>query len=410
MRTIIGSMRTSPGVTARRLLGHLIHDGPAHRADISRALGVSRTTVTNLVSGLTDADVLLTLDRDGRTEAAGDLDRPPLKQRLGISPRRGVLVSVVCRMMSTAIVVGSLDGRRLGSAEQECSREQTGDEKLAHAGVLLHELLAECDVDASEILRLHLAVNTQCDRESGEVLAQEAAGPWQGVNPKHEASRWSPAPLILENTARLVGLAEYLALPEPRPRSLVYVHLSWGITLGQVVNGEIIGGSHGGAGELGHVSIDPMGLPCACGSRGCLALYTGLDAITERLRAALGAGAGMSDAVEALTEGSHACSTIFADAGETIGRAVAMVCNVVDPDAIVLGGELAPAGPALSSAVWTSLQRRALPLVTNTLDLTLATTAQDPYAAGDAALRAMREDDSLVDELVDELVDAALTR
>lgn len=390
-------MRTSPGATARRLLSHLIREGPTHRADLSRGLGVSRTTVTNLAAELTEASVLAPLDRDGPVAAATSPDRPQLKQQLGISARRGVLVSVVCRMTSTAIVVGTLDGRLLGSSGQDCPRDQTGHERMRRAGVLLDELLTGCEVEPTEILRLHLAVNTQCDRESGEVIAEQAAGPWRGVNPKQEASRWTPAPVIIENTARLAGLAEYHALSAPRPRSLVYVHLSWGITMGQVVDGEIVTGSHGGAGELGHVSIDPMGPPCACANRGCLMLYTGLDVITERIQAVLGPGTGIQDAVE---QSCHACSTIFADAGETVGRALAMVCNVVDPDAIVLGGELASAGSELGDAVWGSLRRRALPLVTRTLDLSVATTAADPCAAGVAALRAMRSDAALVDELV----------
>lgn len=393
-------MRTSPGVTAQRLLGHLIHEGPAYRADLSRALGVSRTTVTNLVTELTDSGVLAALDRNPGSAATPGHERSVLKQSIGISPDRGVLVSVVLRMTSTAVVIGSLDGRVLEASVKACARDQPGLQRMDDARSLLDQALAACGTGAGQVLRLHLAVNTQCDRESGEVITEHAAGLWRGINPKQIATGWSPAPVLVENTARLTGLAEYHALRLPRPASLVYVHLSWGVTMGQVVDGEVLSGSHGGAGEIGHVSIDPMGPPCACGNRGCLMLYAGLDTVMERIRATLGVHAGIDDAIAAVAAGSHACSTIIADAGQHVGEALAMVCNVVDPDAIVVGGELAATGRLLLDAVRAAVLRRSLPLVTRRLDLTLAGTAEDPFAAGRSAVTSMRTDGASSGELI----------
>lgn len=393
-------MRTRTGATSRRLLGHLIERGPAHRADLSRALGVSRTTVTNLATSLTDSGVLIQLERDVPGATSNGTDRRPLKQQLAISASCGVLASVVFRMTSIAVTVGTLDGRILTTDTTALLRDAPGPERMDQARELFERMLEKLELAAADVLRLHLAVNTQCDRESGEVIAEQAAGPWRGMNPKQVAQQWTPAEVVIENTARLTGLAEYQALGAPGPRSLVYVHLSWGVTMGQVVDGEIISGSHGGAGELGHVSIDPMGPPCACANRGCLMLYAGLDTVTERLRAVLGPEVGVADAVAAIAEGSQSCTTIIEDVGESVGRALAMVCNVVDPDVIVLGGELAAAGDLLSDAVQASVRRRALPLVTRRLDVATATTTEDLHASGQAALSAMRADLPLVDELL----------
>lgn len=395
-------MRTIPGATARRLIRHLITDGPSHRADLSRALGVSRTTVTNLVAELTESGVLLPLDHG--TAAPRSSDRPPLKQQLGISTDCGVLASAVFRMTSVTLALGTLDGRLLGTCTEQFSRDLTGDERMEIGRALLTEVLASCDLDADQVVQMHLAVNTQCDRESGEVITQQAAGPWRGVNPRFLAEQWTPARVHLENTARLAGLAEYRALGDPGPRSLVYVHLAWGVTMGQVVDGVIVPGSHGGAGELGHVSIDPMGLPCDCGNRGCLTHYAGLDAVVARIRAVLGEDSGVPEAVTAIAEGSQACATIIEDAGESVGKALAMVCNVIDPDVIVLGGELATTGAVLSEAVRAEVRRRALPLVTRRLDITTASTAADLEAPGRAALAALRDDTELVTELVETIL------
>ena len=77
------------------------------------------------------------------------------------------------------------------------------------------------------------------------------------------------------------------------------------------------------------------------------------------------------------------------------------MCNVIDPDVIVLGGELATTGAVLSEAVRAEVRRRALPLVTRRLDITTASTAADLEAPGRAALAALRDDTELVTELVE---------
>ena len=135
-------MRTNPGATSRRLLGHLISGGPAHRADISRALGVSRTTVTNLVADLTGSGVLVPLQGDEPAPPVADALRPPLKQQLGISVAHGVLVSVVFRMTSVTVTVGTLDGRVLAADTVAIERAALGEDRMDTAHSLLQRVLA----------------------------------------------------------------------------------------------------------------------------------------------------------------------------------------------------------------------------------------------------------------------------
>src|SRR5699024_10225380 len=111
---------------------------------------------------------------------------------------------------------------------------------------------------------------------------------------------------------------------------------------------------------------------------------------TERIRATLGEEATFTDAIEAVAQGSHACATILEDTGETVGRALAMVCNVVDPDAIVLGGDLALAGPVVADAVHTAVRRRAPPRTRRAPPRTCWATPHAPRRAWHAAPHAPR--------------------
>lgn len=369
-----------------RVVATLISRGPMHRADLARALGVSRTTVTNLVATLLEAGLVEEEPGDG------------LKSKLFVSGAHGVLVSVVFRIRETMAAVGSPDGRILAFDTRPVSADAPGSQRLQGASSMLVELLDGLggpDVDSA-----HVAVNTQVDTRSGAVLGGEASSMWAGHNPRDELARvLGGARVELENTARLMGLVEHLAEHE-RANNLVYVSLARGVTLGQVLLGRIIQGSHGGAGELGHVSIDPEGPPCACANKGCLMQYVGEAAVLARAEAILGPGATITDLVTAAHDGSHACRSVITDVGVSLGRALVAVCNLMDPDVISIGGDLAAAGDLLVDPVERTVRDYALPLVTTDLRVVTAEASTDPRAVVGAGIHILREDATLVREIV----------
>ena len=146
-------------------------------------------------------------------------------------------------------------------------------------------------------------------------------------------------------------------------RDLVMLALGTGVGGAVMFDGRLVVGARNGAGEIGHMVLDPGGPPCGCGSRGCLEAYAGargLLAEARRRAAAAEAGAGLRDLVEARGEdletrdlcdlaraGDAEAAALFRDTGMILGVAVGNLINVLDPEKIIIGGGVAQAGDLL---------------------------------------------------------------
>lgn len=378
--------------TKERALAALITEGPMHRADLARFLDVSRTTVTNLTQALMSEGIL--------EPGTGATMKAPIR----IAPAAGVLVSVVFRLRDTFVALGSLDGRDITLRSVQQDPLDRGADRLVAAVKLARGLLG--DADEPRVLMCHVAVNTQIDVRTGEVMGGEASLMWTGVNPMTTMNEALGAPVAVENTARLLALTEHLAHGGGKARNLIYVHLSYGVTMGQVVDGAIAQGSHGGAGELGHMSIDRDGLPCECANRGCLMQYVDEKAVLVRARAILGPDATLASLLASVAQGSRPCRSLLGDVGTELGEALVNVCHLLDPDVIIVGGALAAAGEWLVAPVREAISRRALPLNSRGLEVTAATaTSEQEFVA--ASLHSLRNDVRHVEDMVSRVCGSA---
>lgn len=369
-----------------RVLAQIIQSGPLHRADLARILGVSRTTLTNLAQSLIESGILAEEESDG------------IKTKLYLPKRLGVMLSVAFSIRHTAMLLTALDGRVLGSKVQSVEPHETGFRRYSAARSVLIDLLE--GLGTPPIAAVHIAVNTQVDTRSGAVLGAQASRMWQGMNPLEGfAVIAKEAPILVENTARLMGLVQS-RVTNHQLNNFVYVDLSYGVTLGHIVNGQIAHGSHGGAGELGHVSIDPNGLPCECGNRGCLMQYVGEEAVMRRAKMLRSA----PDSIEALiAAGSdpqsqgfdHAAVSLQTDLGESLGQALVVVCHILDPDVIMLGGKLAASEQFVAAARRVVLQR-ALPLTTSNIEICAASQLDHELQTVQAGIDVLRGSEDVV--------------
>lgn len=372
--------------TSDRIIDALMLHGPAHRAELARVLEVSRTSVTNAVDELRRAGVV-----DVPARAA---DRSTLKDAVRLTVGFGVAATIVVDYHHTIVGIGTLDGELLAHTVREYAPVVMGRERLQDVPALVVELMEQAGEDA--VLRCaHLAVNTQADRETGEVLGGSASARWADVNPKRLLEETLGVPVKLENTARLLALAEHLVRVPRSTSDLVYVQLSYGVAMGHVVDGVIIGGGHGGAGELGHVSIDREGRPCSCANRGCLMQYVGSDALLEDVRAVLGADADIDTLIHAAHEGNFACQNLLKRFGRLIGEPLASVCNLIEPSLLVIGGALNDAGRPFLDAITEEIRARALPLASRHLRVEAAYAQGDVEVILAAGLRALRDADDV---------------
>ncbi len=171
-------------------------------------------------------------------------------------------------------------------------------------------------------------------------------------------------PVTVENEANLAALAERWDGAAHDLASFVHVTGEVGVGAGIVIDGELYRGSRGFAGEIGHITVAPGGARCACGAQGCLETLAGIESLRERAGMARPDGVGELAVAEALAERAAASdpATLAAvdEAGAALGMALAAAINLLDLEAVVLGGSFTPLGPWLVPRVRAALAERVL--------------------------------------------------
>lgn len=225
------------------------------------------------------------------------------------------------------------------------------------------------------------------DRVHGVVETSPNLPEWEGFPLAARLSAATGARVRLANDANAFGLAEAAFGAGRGHRLVVLLTLGTGIGGCIMEEGRVRDGAHGFAAEPGHMSIVMNGQPCPCGGVGCLERYVGGRAIVERARAGVESGVTDGallrwvgarlpdltprDVFDAALEGDEFCHRLFAEAGRALGFGLVNLVNLLDPDAVILGGGVALAGDLLLSPARRVLQqhsmvaRRRMPVVTD---------------------------------------------
>ncbi|WP_121750396.1 ROK family transcriptional regulator [Streptomyces sp. E2N166] len=336
----------------RRNLARVMHtvsaEGPLSRAAVASRIGLTRAAVSTLVDELVRSGLLEELgpERPGRVGRPGSALAVSAHGPAGIGAEVGVDHLAVCavdlrgRVRSRVVRYGSNRGR-------------SPEPVLEQLTVLVRQVVAEVEAEGLWPAGLAVAVPGLVARDARTVVRAPNLD-W------HDADLGAllpgVLPLTVANEANFGALAE-LWLGDGTPRDFLHVSAEIGIGAAVVVDGRLLRGTRGFAGELGHVPVRPDGPECACGGRGCLEQYAGEKAV---LRAAgvepgedrVGLLAGRAAA------GDEAVRRALHEAGTALGIALTGAVNLLDPEGVVLGGALAGLAPWLLPSLRDELARR----------------------------------------------------
>lgn len=279
----------------------------------------------------------------------------------------------------TNIVVGLVpeDGGVPAALRVRATRSMKGaDDAVGHIARLAREAVSEVRQRAGTPPRV-IGVGVGCpgpvDREEGMVLDAFNLG-WDAFPLRDRLEEALELPVVLENDANCAAWGEWWQGAGRPFRSMVCLTLGTGIGGGLVVEGELIRGVTGTAGEVGHMTIALAGRRCACGNDGCLEAYASGPAIAARAREGLEAGAesallelvaGDLDRItavtvyEALVQGDAYARGVMGETAKILGVGVANILNVLNPEAVIIVGGVTRAGEYLFAPLRAEVRRRA---------------------------------------------------
>ncbi|MEU7581582.1 ROK family transcriptional regulator [Streptomyces sp. NPDC041068] len=336
----------------RRNLSRVMHTvaahGPLSRAAVASRIGLTRAAVSTLVDELIRSGLLDELgpERPGRVGRPGSALAVSARGPVGIGAEVGVDHLAVCAVD----LRGETRARIVRPAR---NRGRSPVPVLEELAVLVERVSDEVRRSGLPPAGLAVAVPGLVARNTHTVVRAPNLG-WHDVDlgPLLRTA----LPLTVDNEANFGALAE-LWLEGESPEDFLHVSAEIGIGAALVVDGRLLRGTHGFAGELGHVPVRPEGPACPCGGRGCLEQYAGEEAV---LRAA-GLDPG-EDRVALLAEraaaGDKEVRKALRGAGTALGIALTGAVNLLDPRAVVLGGALSRLAPWLLPALEGELTQR----------------------------------------------------
>ncbi|WP_166844417.1 ROK family transcriptional regulator [Isoptericola sp. BMS4] len=327
--------------------------GSLTQIELAGVTGLSPATVSNIVKELTAAGVLHTAHstRNGRRALQVTLAR-------GL----GLVAGVHFGTRSLRVSLADASMRVLADQRMPLAPDHRADTGLQRAALLVREMLLDVDAAPDELLGVGVGVPAPVDVRTGRIATVGMMRGWDEVDVGGTLSDDLGAPVHVDNDANLGALAEARSGAGAGHDAVAYLRVSHGIGGGIVLGGRIVHGRGGVAGEIGHVTIDENGPICRCGNRGCLETFAGAGVLLAMLSESRGPLT-LRDVIDAARAGDPGCRRVLFDAGQHLGVATASLCNLVDPEIVVVGGQLADAGEILLGPMRTVVEQRTMPSV-----------------------------------------------
>lgn len=356
-RHLRGAQRLREGNRADVLV-RLREHGPASRATLARELGMSPTTAASLVDELLTAGLVM----ETPATPQGGRGRPARLVAATTPPGLVAGIDIGRRHLRIALAdhASQVLAEHVVDIEPDRDRERTTEDALE----LVAQLLEGVDDPSGELDAVGVGLPGPLQSDTGTVTTGTILPEWVGYDIVAVLHERLAVPVAIDNDANLGMLGESRHGRARGANDAVYIKVSSGIGCGMLLDGDLYRGAAGTAGELGHTVIDPAGPVCRCGSRGCLETVASVPALLEALGPALGHGADLEEVFDRAAAGERACLRALNDMGQAVGRGIAVVCNVLNPQAVIVGGPLAAAGEVFFDAVQSTVGATAVPQAT----------------------------------------------
>jgi predicted NBD/HSP70 family sugar kinase len=347
------------GRNEQRLLAALERSAGLKRSDLARVLDLPASTVSGLVHDLAGRGLVVEQACEPDARQTG---RPARLVQLA-GPRRAIgVLAWSAGMLQVAVAGYGGEVHALHAVETD-AQDVHG---VVDAGLaLLDEALTQAEVSRDALASVVLGVpgpfqrGVGAPREPLRAGRQRHAG-WLRDDPSADLAQRLGVPALVENDANLGALGEHAFGAAAGLDSFVFLRWGQGIGAGLVLNGRLYRGATGFAGELSHVQVRDDGPLCSCGSRGCLRTLLG-PSLAELVQPAYGRALTFGEVADRADHGEPASRRMLGDLGRTLGRPLADLCTLLNPQAIVLDGALGVAGPHIAVGIREMLDRHAAP-------------------------------------------------
>jgi predicted NBD/HSP70 family sugar kinase len=343
-----GNPSTSRALNRRLILNLLRNNGPMPRAEIATVTGLSPAAVTFVINELIGEAYVI--EGEAQTGATG---RRPIP--VDINYDGHLAVGFKLRQHSIDCVLTDLATTPIVSLSAPVA--DTGAHGMVDAITRsIPELLSKAKRESDAIIGIGVSIPGEVDAANGVCIQSPRFG-WHNLPFADILGEKVHVPVWIDDDVNAFTVAQRLFGAGRQYKNFVTLAVGTGIGSSLVVNGELFRGSHGAAGKLGHITAVEGGRLCECGRRGCLMAHAAEPAMVEDWGRAKGFEATRADFAAAIDEKDEKAIAVMTAAGEMIGRHLADLVNLFDPEVVVAGGESMQFGDAILEPIKAAMEK-----------------------------------------------------
>ena len=388
----VGDQESLRQINLSTVLTHLRQNAPISRATLAEITGLNRATITRLVRELIEHGFVR--ETGFQSLRAG---RPSIL--LQLNPEAGCIVGAEIEVKFGSVILTDLAARVLWREEVDFGDQDDPEVVLSSISRLIRRAISRASETNRHILGLGMSLPGLVD-VTGGILLFAPNMRWSDVPVKQWLEKEFDIPIYVDNKANMAALAESYFGSARNSESVLYINITAGVGAGIVLNQRIMPGVSGLAGEVGHMTINPTGPKCNCGSYGCWETYVSALAVFRRVQDCILQGEASQLAevvregferitiplmVEAARQGDRVALEAFEETGYYLGVGLANLINTFNPQKVVLGGYVTQANEFLYPVIQKTVQERALRWPREAADIVVATYLNDASLMGAVA-------------------------
>ena len=337
-----------------RVVRVLSERGAVSANEIARATGLSRSTISQALTELRNARVIVEATAQGAARGVG---RPAAS--FALNPRAGVCLGLHLSLDEIRYVAADVSHSVIFEKTVPLGRDYAPGPAVDATRKALRAACREAGISWSHVIGVGVSFSGPVAPD-GRVQRASIIPTWAGVNLREVFEPALEKPIFADNESNCSAIAEMTWGAAAGVEDFVLFKIDIGVGGAIVAGGRVLSGVAGAGGEFGHMTLDPQGELCRCGNRGCLELSASLNpalAVASRLA---GRTVGADEFVAAAAAGDVGYRRLLADTAEVAGRGLGVIGAILNPGLILIGGRAALAGEALLAPLIASYERHTL--------------------------------------------------
>lgn len=376
-----------------RIIKDLYVGGPKTNIEICKDFNISSPTSTALLNELIEEDLV---EKKGRAKSEGGR-QPDL---YSLKDNSFFVLSIAVGKFTTKMSIFDNNNRNLTGIKTfaiPVSKDLSAvDEIYEHA----EALIKESKIDRRKLLGIGLNIPGLVDTTAGNNYTYLNTPP-ESDSLQDILTQKFGIPLYLENDVKSTALAEYRFGRARGLKDVLVISLDWGIGLGILMDGKLMRGSTGFSGEIGHIPLENNGVLCYCGKRGCLETVASGIALARLAKEGIKSGQDsllneLSDqeidkivpqlVIDAANKGDQYAIKILSKIGLNLGKGIAILIQLFNPELIILGGKIAEAKGYITTPIQQSINQYCMEQIREKTDIKLSTLGPNADILGSVAV------------------------